>query len=239
MIIQLPDTDITFHEVLGGSDCDLADLLDIHSELFPEYAYYQPYMRERAALPPNARSGIIEHWWLVRVKGEAAGARFFDYVPHRDCGLGLAVGVRRAYRSNTFGSYQRLSEILLRVTLDHLLTDAHTVGRPAPFGMVSEIEAYVLSRCLEYGYVELPVHYQEPSFIQDPLLALSVPEAREMTFRPITLGCLPTDPNRFDPTDPVMLTNFVKALLIDHYCLPENHPILCQALDSIESREKP
>jgi hypothetical protein len=235
-VIELPGTDISMHEVLGGSEADLADLLELHRELFPEYAYYQPYMRERARTSPDARSNLVEHWWLVRVKGQAAGVRFFDYAPQRDCGLGLAVGIRAEYRKITVGEFQRLSELLLLKTLEFLTIDASKAGRPVPIGMVSEIEDYILPRCIEYGYVELPVRYQEPSRIVGSQGSQTQLETEPLTFRPITLGCLPSNPETFDPADAVMLTNVVKAFLVDHYGLPEDHQAVCRALDSIESK---
>jgi hypothetical protein len=232
-VIELPGTNITLHEVLGGSENDLADLLVIHRELFPEYVYYQPYMQERALLPPHANPDLVEHWWLVRVGGESAGVRFFVYVPQRDCGLGLAVGIRPAYRKVTFGKYQRLSEILLLKTLEYLTIDAQRSGRAASIGMVSEIEDYILPRCVEYGYIPLNIDYQEPSFVQDSVVPVSAVEP--ISFRPIVLGCLPTNKDSFDPSDPVMLTNVAKAFLIDYYGLAEDHQVVRQALDSIES----
>jgi hypothetical protein len=232
-VIVMPSAGITIHEILGGSEKDLADLLEIHSELFPEYAYYQPYMRERAKFAPDANPNLVEHWWLVRVEGHAAGVRFFDYVPQRDCGLGLAVGIRPAYRQVTFGKHQRLSEILLLKTLDHLSVDAQHTGRPLPIGMVSEIEDYILPRCIEYGYVELPVDYEEPSLVLSPVVPNTLTNTHQLKFRPITLGCLPTEKASFDSSDPVMLADVVKAFLIDHYGLPEDHQAVRRALDSI------
>lgn len=235
-VVKLPGTNITLHEVLGGSENDLVDLLAIHRELFPDYGYYQPYMRERAKLPPHANPDLIEHWWLVRVDGQPAGVRFFVYVPQRDCGLGLAVGIRPAYRKVTFSEYQRLSEILLLKTLEYLTIDAEKSGSTTPIGMVSEIEDYILPRCIEYGYVPLNVDYQEPSFVQNSVV--SVEEDEPISFRPIALGCLPTNKDTFDPTDPTMLTNVIKAFLVDHYGLAEDHPVVRQALNSIESGER-
>jgi hypothetical protein len=235
-VVKLPGTNITLHEVLGGSENDLVDLLAIHRELFPDYEYYQPYMQERAKLPHHANPDLVEHWWLVRVAGQPAGVRFFVYVPQRDCGLGLAVGVRPAYRKVTFGEYQRLSEILLLKTLEYLTIDAEKSGRVTPIGMVSEIEDYILPRCIEYGYIPLNVDYQEPSFVQNSVV--SVDKDEPISFRPIALGCLPTNKDAFDPTDPNMLTNVVKALLVDHYGLAEDHPVVRRALNSIESGER-
>ena len=71
-VVKLPGTNIILHEVLGGSEDDLRDLLAIHRELFPGYEYYQPYMWERAKQPPHANPDRIEHWWLVRSEYHSA-----------------------------------------------------------------------------------------------------------------------------------------------------------------------
>jgi hypothetical protein len=225
---------LTFHEVLGGSADDLAALLAIHAELFPQYVYYQPYMRQRAPQPPDANPPLVEHWWLIKVDGEPAGVRFFNYSPQRDCGLGLAVGILPAYRRLSVNGYGRLSEAVLFETLAHLRLDAQATSRPEPVGMVSEIEEYIWPRCLDYGYVRLSVDYEEPSFVHNALVA----ETPDVTFRPIGLGCLPTRPDTFDPAAPAMLANVVRAFLVDHYGLPDDHEAVQRALNSIEPIRK-
>lgn len=229
---HIPELDLTIHEVLGGSTNDLEDLLDIHRELFPQYVYYQTYMRERAGRPPDCDPRFVEHWWLVRVHGQAAAVRFFKYVPARACGIGLAVGIRPAYRRMTFGSYRRLSEVLVAKSLEQLVADAQAGGRPNPVGMVSEIESYLLKRYhTEYGFVALPVEYYEPSFTIEA--AAFVDPSDKLEFRQIHLGILPVSGEILSPDDPGMLSNIVYALLVDHYGLPESHWAVRQALSSI------
>jgi hypothetical protein len=234
--VEMPEIGLTIHEVLGGDECDLQDLLRLHAELFPHYGYYQPYMQQRAHYPPDADPDLIEHWWLVRIQGEAAGVRFFDYVPRRNCGLGLAIGIRPSFRHAASSPYRRLSELLLMTSRDYLQVDAEAAGQPAPLGMVSEIEGYILATCVEYGYIELPVDYEEPSIVHNSTVPDRLLESQELTFRPITLACLPLDKTKFDPTAPAMLTEVVNALLIDYYGLTADHPVTRRVLDSIQTR---
>jgi len=236
--VDMPEIGLTIHEVLGGDERDFQDLLQLHAELFPQYVYYQPYMQQRAKHPPKVDPRLVEHWWLVRIHGEAAGARFFVYVPGHNCGLGLAVGIRPLFRRAASGPYRRLSELLLLTSLDYLQVDAQAAGKPAPFGMVSEIEDYVLASCVEYGYIELPVDYEEPSVVRRSTAADALLESEKLVFRPIALACLPLDKTTFDPTDPAMLTEAVQALLIDYYGLAEDHPVTRRVLDSIQARKK-
>jgi hypothetical protein len=236
--VDMPEIGLAIYEVLGGDERDLRDLLQLHAELFPQYAYYQPYMRQRAKLPPEADLVLVEHWWLVRIHGEAAGVRFFVYVPGRDCGLGLAIGIKPSFRRAASGPYRRLSELLLMTSLDYLQVDAQAAGRPAPFGMVSEIEDYVLASCIEYGYIELPVDYEEPSVLRRSTVADALLDSEELVSRPIALACLPLDKTTSDPTDPTVLAVAVQALLIDYYGLAEDHPLTRRVLSSIQARKK-
>jgi hypothetical protein len=230
--VETPDIRLTVHEVLGGCQCDQDDLLALHAALFPQYAYYQTYMRQRAQQPPNADPRFVEHWWLIRLNDQPAAIRFFKYVPERNCGLGLAVGIQPEYRQHTFGRYRRFSEAIVLASLEQLCTDAKALGKLTPVGMISEIEAYLLPRYYrEYGFIRLPIDYTEPSLTAEAQKLVA--DTEDLVFRPMELGILPSDPARFDPQDSEMLRQIVLAFLVDHYGLSENHLIVRRALASI------
>lgn len=226
---------VTVHEVLGGTTADCDDLLALHRQLFPHYAYYQPYMRERAQQPPDAEPGAIEHWWLVRVDGQAAAVRFFKYVPARDCAIALAIGILPRFRPVQPGHSRRFSEAILHASLRQVLDDAAAVRRLPPVGMVTELEAYLRDRYYtEYGYVRLPVAYVEPSFTSSAEAFIADKQrAGGLNYRPLDLCVLPTDPATFDPTNPTLLHTIVLALYLDHYGLPADHAIVRQVLASV------
>ncbi|MBN1679625.1 MAG: hypothetical protein JW966_04985 [Anaerolineae bacterium] len=231
--VDKPGPDLTISEVLGGNQDDLDDLLSIHQELFPQYLYYQPFMRERATKPPGADPRFVEHWWLLRVDGQAAAIRFFKYIPARDCGFALAIGVLPAFRALTFGRYLRFSHAILIGSMNQLKADAQAAGRPMPVGMGTEIEHYLLWRYYtEYGYVKLPVDYREPSFSQEAEVYIEQNDKKELQFRQIELGILPCNHAHFNPNDSEMLKNVIFALLVDHYELPEDHWVIRHALKS-------
>jgi hypothetical protein len=231
--VETPGVQLTVHEVLGGIQHDLEDLLALHADLFPQYAYYRPYMQHRAKRPPHVDPRFIEHWWLIRVNGQAAAIRFFKYVPERDCGLALAIGIKPEYRQQTFGLYRRFAEAILFASLQQVRSDAEAAGKPRLAGMAVEIEPYLFSRYFgEYGHVRLPIDYVEPSFTAEAKPFLD--SKAELKFRPMTLGILPIDSNRFTPFNEETLNNITFALLVDHYGLPEEHRIVRRALDSIQ-----
>lgn len=232
--VDTPGLELTIHEVLGGDADDLESLLTIHQDLFPQYGYYRPFMRERAQEPPDADPRFVEHWWLLRINGEAAAVRFFKYVPHRHCGCALAIGIKPEFRPYTLGRYRRFSEAILLGSIRQLKTDAKAAGRPTPVGMVTEIESYLRLRYYrEYGYVRLPLDYLEPSFTPEAEPHLEEDERAEIKFRPIELGILPLAGSPFDLSDPRVLNDVVSALLIDHYGLDEDHWAVIRARKSI------
>jgi hypothetical protein len=235
--VETPGTQLSIHEVLGGPQRDLEDLLAIHADLFPQYAYYHAYMRHRAKQPSDADPRTVEHWWLIRLNGQAAAVRFFKYVPGRNCGIALAIGIKPDYRRHTFGRYRRFSEAILHTSLQQVQSDAEVAGKPTPVGMVVEIEHYLFARYFdEYGHLRLPIDYLEPSFTAEAKPFLD--STAQLEFRPIALGILPTDSCPFNPLDEKMLNDVVFALLIDHYGLPENHWTVRRALDSIQMAQR-
>lgn len=235
MIIPIDSSgqDITISEVLGGSQRDLDDMLTIHSELSPEYAHYQPYMRTRAQHPPDANPLFIEHWWLLRFDGEAAAINITKYVPGRNCGIGLETAIRPAYRKRTFGDYSRLAEALFRTNVRQFQADAEALGRPNPVGLIGEAEDYLLDRYDSYGFIRLPIDYLEPSNSQEALAAGEREGTSELVFHPLTLCLLKNEKSQLAPSDPAVLRDIACAFLVDHYGLPEDHANVRRALASI------
>ena len=234
--IEIPGTDVTIHDVTQGNVERLEALLDLFVEAFPRYTRYLPIMRERAIrLPADADPRFVEHQWLAEVGTQAAGFTVFKYVPGRNCGLCMAIGVRPAYRLLSAGRYRRLSELLLKSSLEQLQADALTAGRPAPVGMVLEVEEpKLVARFREYGLVELPVDYREPPFLHGRQALADASELEAMGFQPMQLGIYPIGGESFNPSDPAMLANLIYALLVDHYRLPEEHWAVRRSLDSIQ-----
>ncbi len=232
--IDTPHPGLSVHEVLGGSKRDLDDLLAVHRELFAKFSSYIPYMIERAKDPPDADPCFVEHWWLARIDGEPAGIRYFKYVPARHCGLSLGIAVLKPYRHLTFGRYGRFSKLLTLTSLEQLQADAAAAGQPVPVGIVAEVENYLLPRYDEYDFIRLPIDYNEPSSTPEANAARGEAEDH-LSFRPIQLGVFMLADTSFDPFNRQMLRHMVLAFLADHYSLPDDHPVVCRALESIQN----
>jgi len=227
------ETPVTLHEVLGGSERDLEDLLRIHTELFPSYFYYQPYMRERATQPPHSNPSQIEHWWLARVGGRAAAIHLFKTIPARRWGLVLALGVRPEYRPVSVGPHRRFAEFLLRRGLGHMRADARSAGQEPLLGMAVETEEPLLARYQEYGFVRVPVTYAEPPFTQEAQAYLAQPQSSPSGLHPMHVCVFLTDRRQYDQFNSDAIRDLARALLVDHYGLSEDHWLARQTFDSI------
>jgi hypothetical protein len=233
--INTPHPGLTVHEVLGGSERDLEDMIEVHLELFAKFASYVPFMRERAQHPPEADPPFVEHWWLARIDGEAAGVRYFKYVPKRHCGLSLGIAIRKKFRPLTFGDhYGRFSKMLILASLEQVRADAEATGQPVPVGIVAEMENYLHQRYAQYDFIEYLINYNEPSSTPEATEARGEnPGEEDLSFRSIQLGLFKLEDTRFDPFHVDVVDNMVLAFLVDHYGLPNDHWAVRRALESI------
>ncbi len=240
--------DIAIYETIGHNADRHERMLDLYAELFPYYAYYLPYMRHRMQLPIDADPNFTERWWLIEVDGNPAGVRLFKYSPGRDCGLSLGIAIKPEYRHLSSKGYARLAEQLLADSQEHLRADARAAGKPTPIGMVTELQvpettadaaikrgrARLIERYHEYGYIDLPVEYYEPPFIQGKEEVLVDPAAiADRDFLRLKLGIFPCPGGQFDLNDADMVSSLTCAFLVDHYGLPEDHWVVRRALESI------
>ena len=148
-------------------------------------------------------------------------------MPQRNLGLGIYLAIRLAYRRLTFGPQRRLSEVLIAAARAQLRTDAATAGQPPPRGLAVEVEVpQLIPHYRAYGFVELPVEYQE--------VRRNAEDMQRMEFHPVQLGIFPLDGETISPYDPTLLANTVRAFLVDNYGLSEEHWVVRRALESIK-----
>ncbi|MBN1179595.1 MAG: hypothetical protein JXD18_10300 [Anaerolineae bacterium] len=226
---------LALHDVIGGNLERLDDLVDVFVELFPQYAHTSERLRWKALRSAFADPHFINHQWLVEVDGRAAGLLSFKYAPQRGLGLTVYVGVRPAYRHLRVEG-KRVSEWLIGCGLDQLQIDAQATGSELPVGLFLEVQyPRLVARYREFGFVELPVVYHEPHFRQARTQDNVAESLAQADFRRAYLGGFPIHPERFDPSDAVMLETVVRAFMLDHYHLPMDHWAVAQALRSIGS----
>lgn len=231
----LQQDNLVIYELLGSDDAPrIEQLLKLYADSFPQYTQYLPRMRRRSAFPSDHNPRFRTHYWLVEVNGQPAALRTFRYVRARRCGLAHALAVHPDYRNSTVDNL-RLSFFIVRQCLRQVVEDASAAGDLPIHGIVNEVEdPHLMEHYARHGILELPVRYQEPVFPSSdagPELAI---------FQPMRLGYLPAvGAAPLAHQQPEVLTQFVLAFLVDHYGLPETHPVVQTVLDSIPLRQLP
>src|SRR5512138_1067114 len=159
------EENIKIWSLLGSGDpARIEAMLNLYTELLPQYAHYIPRLRRRAEWGEEHRLGHIVHYWLVEVDGKPAAFHTFRYVRKRRVGLSHALGVKPAYRS-IYACWQPLSMYLLHASLDQIVEDARQLGGESTFGIVTEAEpSHLMDRYMEHGVLELPLAYVKPVF---------------------------------------------------------------------------
>lgn len=233
--LVLQEGNVCIYDVLNsGDERRVESMLGLYGRLFPQYQHYIPRMRRRAQFDAEHRSGHIVHYWLVEVDGQPAGLRTFRYVPARRCGLAHALAIDPVFRDVFVDDEKRLPVFVIYECLAQILRDAQKRGDPPPLGMVNEVEP---DRLMEHyarnGLVKLPVQYVEPIFPPEVEGWSRLEEIAAIKFSPMHMGFLPNPDAKVETYSSNMLKDFVRAFLIDHYGLPENHPVVMNVLDSI------
>lgn len=236
--VNMPDIKVVIKEAIGGDPSSQESLIKLHKEFFPQYDQYLPYMEKRLLLPPIDGYGNIEHWWVLEYDKHPIGFIMFKYVSRRDCSLGLLIAVKPAYRKLSVGQSKTLADYLIKASLVQLKQDARSVGRSIPVGMVVEVEtARLLQVYREYGFIELPVDYWSPPYIQGEKTFENREELDKLEYLKSILGIFPLEEAYDDLSDPKIISKLILAFLVDHYHLPEDHSAVCRILESIRRTE--
>ncbi|HCR71934.1 MAG TPA: hypothetical protein DIW23_10860 [Anaerolineae bacterium] len=233
LVTQRENTAI--YELLGsGDDQRIESMLGLYQMLFPQYQHYVERMRRRAQYPNEHRENNIVHYWLIEIDGKPVGLRTFRYVRHRHCGLAHALAIHPDFRETVVDD-KKLSVFIIYECLHQIIRDAKE-NRDAPvLGMVNEVET---SRLMEHyernGLIQLPLKYVEPIFSPELFGKSREEELAMIKFSPMHIGFLPNPEIKIETYTKEMITNFVLAFLVDHYGLPETHPVVLETLNSIK-----
>lgn len=227
---------VAIYELLGSGDTDRVEkMFDLYAKLFPQYQHYVPRMRRRAQFGNEHREGHIVHYWLVEVDGQPAGLRTFRYVRNRRCGLAHALAVDPAFREVTAADH-RLAVFVIYECLNQVIQDAKQKGDLPVYGMVNEVEPHrLMEHYMRNGLVQLPLKYVEPIFPPEVEGRSRLEELAITRFSPMRIGFLPNPEAKVERYTREMISNFVKAFMVDHYGLPEQHPVVLEVLETIEA----
>ena len=226
---------IAIYDLLGrGDDPKTEALLGLYAKLFPKYQHYVPRMRRRAKFGSEHRKGHILHYWLIEVDGQPAGLRTFRYVRQRHCGLAHALAVDPAYREIVIDGH-RLAVFIIYECLAQVIRDAEERGDPPVLGVVNEVEpGRLMEHYIRNGLVQLPLSYVEPIFPPEVAGRSRLEELAITRFSHMHMGFLPNPAADVKAYTPAMIVDFVKAFLVDHYGLPEEHPAIAEVIDTIK-----
>jgi len=231
LVIQKDNAAI--YELLGsGDEQRVESMLGLYQSLFPQYQHYVQRMRRRARFSNEHRENNIVHYWLIEINGKPAGLRTFRYVRHRHCGLAHALAIHPDFREVLVDN-KKLSVFIIYECLHQIIRDAKENGDPPVLGMVNEVET---SRLMEHyqrnGLIQLPLKYVEPIFAPESINRED--ELAKVRFSPMHMGFLPNPEAKVEAYTRQMITDFVLAFLVDHYGLPETHPVVLETLNSIK-----
>jgi hypothetical protein len=226
---------VCIYEMLTSNDAErLEAMLALYAQFFPEYEQYVPRMRRRAAFPADKRPGHLTHYWLFEYEGKPVGLTTFRYIVERECGLGVSFAIDNAARKIQVGD-KRLSAFIIDEILAQLKKDAAKTGTDL-YGLVTEVEhRSLMEHYKKMGMLELPMKYFEPIYQAEDKNDDLQSTIEKIKFIPVILAITPA--KKFD-LSPVLLKNFAKAFLVDHYDLPENHHKVQETLNSIQESAK-
>ncbi len=225
---------IAIYELLGsGDDLKAEAMLALYTRLFQQYQHYVPRMRRRAQFGSEHRKGHVVHYWLIEVDGKAVGLRTFRYVHDRHCGLAHALAVDPAYREIVVDGH-RLAVFIIYECLAQVVRDAKERGDAPVLGMVNEVEPdRLMEHYIRNGLVQLPLNYVEPIFPPEVQGRSRLEELAITRFSHMHMGFLPNPEAKVEKYTREMIADFVRAFLVDHYGLPEEHPAVLEVIETI------
>lgn len=229
--------DVAIYDLLGsGDDERVKKMLGLYTRLFPQYQHYVPRMRRRARFGNEHRPGHVVHYWLIEVDGEPAGLRTFRYVRDRHCGLAHALAVDPKFRQALVHD-RRLAVFIIYECLTQIIRDAWEMGAAPPLGMVNEVEPEnLMEHYIRNGLVQLPLKYVEPVFPPEAEGKRSrLEELAMIKFLPMRVGFLRNPDLKVEKYSHDMILDFVLAFLVDHYGLPEDHPVVLEVIETIRA----
>lgn len=222
---------VCIYEMLTTNDTErLESMLTLYAQFFPDYKHYVPRMRRRAAFPADKRPGHLTHYWLFMYEDKPVGLTTFRYIVARECGLGVSFAIKTEARKIRVDG-KRLSGFIINEILKQLKKDAAQTNTGL-HGLVTEVEhRSLMEHYKKMGMLELPMHYYEPVYPPEDKNDDIQSTIDKIKFIPVILAITPAKKLKLNAA---LLRNFAKAFLIDHYNLPETHPIVQKTLNSIQ-----
>ena len=222
---EIKEIGLVIQDLVGGEAARIDDYVGLYGELFPEYTRYMPVMRRRAEKPLEESTVEKWHQWLLIVRDKPIGIIGFLYNRNRNIGILMDFAIRPEGRKIEHVEGQKFPLLILQLAMRQMADDAFAEGHASPLFMIAEVEhAALLRKYGEYGYLEFPVEYFEPSFSPE-LLQVSAESTNfdKMDYKRMHLGAFPFPGRTFDAHSPEIVRIALLAILVDHYGLPADH----------------
>lgn len=212
-----PSIGLQLHDLVGGNTAKIDELLTLFRKTFPQYAQTAPRLVQKAALPANANPHFVAHQWLLEIDQQPAGLCSFKYNPARGLGLVVFISVAEEFRKVLLEG-KRVSEWLIDSCIAQICQDARSLGRPAPDGLVLEVEPpRLVERYCQFGFVRLPVNYREPIFSQARQGNCGPDNLNQVSFEPRFLGAFPIGVQPEALRTRAFTERVITMLALDHY----------------------
>ena len=235
MGIEISEIGLSVYDNVGGSTAYLDEYLKMYIEYLPQYSRYVPIMRQRAERPIDLQALERWHQWAVMLDGKPVAMIGFLYNRKRNLGILMDFAVVEDARDIDITGRGRFAGELLHLAMKQLKQDAVAVGNSVPLCMVAEVEhTPLVERYAEYGFVEFPVEYYEPPGTPELAKLVEPDDLEKVGFRRLYLGAFRMPATEFNLTEAPVVDIIIRALLEDHYRLPENHWLLAKTLQSIQ-----
>lgn len=231
-MIVIPEIGLAIHNVIGGHTEYLEEYMALYEEYLPQYMRYAPAMRQRAVAPVDPAAIEIWYQWVIRVKDRPVGIIGFLYNCKRNVGIMVDFAIEPEIRNFQYQNHPTFASLIIEIAMEQLRHDALEHGYRAPLGLIAEVEHEHLARKYgEYGYLRLPVEYQEPPYT--PELANLLPDKQDLDqigFVPLYLGIFQPSDCLLNPNDPRLINTVLLTLFEDHYHLPSEHWLIQKLL---------
>jgi hypothetical protein len=204
-------TPVTFDAARAASDTVLDGLVGLHARLFPAHQHVHPEFAEWRDRSGRDQDRIV-HLLVTYVDDAPAALLVLHLNLPRRVGLVHFLGVAPDQRAAHTGRPSLAGALLARAW------DLCTAAFAGEWlGLVAESEPDLLALWQSWGYTDLSVEYAEPHHGMH-WSAFGPP-----TFFRMELVGRPTS------SAPALASAAVEAFLIDHYRLPDGHPVVAAA----------
>jgi hypothetical protein len=209
-------TAVTFDAARAASQTVFDDLVGLHASLFPAHAHVHSEFADWRACSGRTHDRIA-HLLVTYVDGVPAALLVLHLNLPRRVGLVHFLGVAPTHRAARTGRPSLASALLARAW------DLCTAAFAGEWlGLVAESEPDLVALWRSWGYAALDVEYAEPHH------GMHWPAFGPPTFFRMDLVGRPTG------TAPALAAAALEAFLIDHYRLPDDHPVVVTARASAQ-----